>query len=138
MMVFAGAVARFGVVVLRSLVRLMFGAVPWVVAVMVLRRFGGVVAAARVVVVVGTPRGWSPVGNIATCIQFSHHVDRPPRVGIAIYRAPIGIAVNREAVGIIAGRCPCYAGADVCIRVACMAIPILIYVARAEQHGCCC
>lgn len=105
-------------VVLWSLVRFMLGAESRVVAVVVLWRFGGVVAAARVVVVVGTPGRGSPVRNIATGVQLSHHVDGAPCVAVTIYRATIGIAVNREAVDIVAGSSPCHRGGDGCVSCA--------------------
>ena len=137
-MVVAGVVVRFSIVVmvLRPLVRLMLGAVPRVVPVVVLRRLGGMVAATRVVVVVGTPRGGSPVGNIATCMQFGYYIDRTPCVRVAVYRATVGIAVNREAVGIVAGRCPCYCGGDMGTGVAYRAVPIRVNLARGGQQGC--
>ena len=71
MMVVAGVVVRFSIVVmvLRTLVRLMLGAVPRVVPVVVLRRLGGMVAATRVVVVVDTPGSRTPIRHIATSIQ---------------------------------------------------------------------
>ena len=132
MMGFAGAVARFGVVVLRSLVRLMFGAVPRVVAVMVLRRFGGVVAAARVVVVVGTPGRGTPVRHIATSIQQVDGEDGVTGYSVTIHRAAISIAVNRKTVRIIAGCSPCHRRAVAVRGEAERAVTIRVYLAGTE------
>jgi hypothetical protein len=69
--VVAGVVVRLGsvVMVLRPFVRFMLRAVPRIVAMMILRRLGCVVAAARVVVVVDTPGSRAPIRYIATSIQ---------------------------------------------------------------------
>ena len=138
MMVVAGVVVRFSIVVmvLRTLVRLMLGAVPRVVPVVVLRRLGGMVAATRVVVVVYTPRGRFPVRNITTGIQFGYNIDRTPCVRVAVDRAAVGIAVNRETIGIVAGSCPSYCGGDMGTGVAHGAVPIRVNLARGGQQGC--
>ncbi len=138
MMVVAGVVVRFSVVVMvwRTLVRLMLGTVPGVVAVVVLRRLGCMVAATRVVVVVYTPGGRSPVGHIAAGIQFGYHIDRTPCVRVAVDRAAVGIAVNRETIGIVAGRSPSYCGGDMGTGVGYRAVPIRVNLARGGQQGC--
>ena len=65
-----GVVVRFGSVeMVRPFVRFMLGAMPRIVAMVILRRLGGVVAAARVVVVVDTPGSRAPIRYIATSIQ---------------------------------------------------------------------
>ena len=69
--VVAGVVVRFGSVVMmvRPFVRFMLGAMPRIVAMVILRRLGGMVAATRVMMVVCAPGGRAPIRYIATSIQ---------------------------------------------------------------------
>jgi hypothetical protein len=139
--VVAGVVVRLGsvVMVLRPFVRFMLRAVPRIVAMVILRRLGCVVAAARVVVVVDTPGSGTPVRHIATGVQLGHHIDGTPRVGVAVDRAAIGVAVNREAVGIVAGRCPRHRGGNggVPRTVGEGAVAFIIFAGTAQQDNCC-
>lgn len=134
MMVVAGVVVRFSIVVmvLRTLVRLMLGAVPRVVPVVVLRRLGGMVAASRVMMVVGAPRSRFPVRNITTGIQQVDGEDGVTGYSITIHRAAIGIAVNRKTGGIITGSGPGHRGTVAVRRHAERAITIRVYRARAQ------
>jgi hypothetical protein len=114
----------------------MLRAVPRVVPVVILRRLGGVVAAARVVMVVGAPGSGAPIRYIATSIQQVDGEDGSTRYGITVYGTPIRVTIDGEAVGIVAGRCPRHRGGNggVPVTIAIGGVDV-IDLAGGGQHG---
>ena len=79
------------------------------VSVFMLGRFGRVVAAVGIVImmmVVVIPGSRAPVRHIAAGNQQVDGEDGRARYGITVYRAPIIVTINGEAVRIIAGSSP--------------------------------
>ena len=140
MMMAGGAVMRLRRMV-RPLMRLVLGAVPRIVAMVILRRLGCVVAAARVVVVVDTPGSRAPIRHIAAGNQQVNGEDGRARCGITIYWAPIIVTINGDAVGIVAGRSPGHTRGNVGVVAICAVshggVAIRVNLTGSKQQRCC-
>lgn len=85
------------------------------VGVVVVRAAGGRPAAvdvARVVVGADVPFRGCPVRHVAGGGERAYGEDGHAGGGVAVHGAAVAVAVDGEAVGIIAGVCPCGAGGD--------------------------
>ena len=143
MMMAGRAVMRLRCMV-RPLMRLVLGAMPGIVTMMMFGRLGGMMTTMGVMivmVVVVIPGRRAPVRHIAAGNQQVDGEDGRARCGITIYWAPIIVTINGEAVGIVAGRSPGHTRGNVGVVAICAVshggVAIRVNLTGSKQQRCC-